>query len=82
MSRSSISFSDAHEEREIPVIAADLQNLILAQKSQIWAVLRKDDEPKRIAYSVCAGMYGVLCISGDVEGLSKDLVHSKIPTGP
>jgi len=67
-----LSFSDAHEEREIPVIAADLQNLILAQKSQIWAVLRKDDEPKRIAYSVCAGMYGVLCISGDVEGLSKE----------
>lgn len=67
-----LSFSDAHEEREIPVIAADLQNLILAQKSQIWAVLRKEDEAKRIAYSVCAGMYGVLCISGDVEGLSQD----------
>ncbi len=65
-----LSFSDAHEEKEIPVIAADLQNLILAQKSQIWAVLRKEDELKRIAYSVCAAMYGVLCISGDVCDLS------------
>ena len=65
-----LSFSDAHEEKEIPVIAADLQNLILPQKSQIWAVLRKEDEPKRIAYSVCAGMYGVLCISGDVSDLT------------
>ena len=67
-----LSFSDAHEEKEIPVIAADLQKLILAQKSQIWAVLRKDDELKRIAYSVCAGMYGVLCISGNVFDLNDD----------
>ena len=67
-----LSFSDAHEEKEIPVIAADLQNLILPQKSQIWAVLRKDDELKRIAYSVCAGMYGVLCISGDVSDLTPE----------
>ena len=64
-----LSFSDAHEEKEIPVIAADLQKLILASKSQIWTVLRKSDELKRIAYSVCAGMYGVLCISGDVFDL-------------
>lgn len=65
-----LSFSDAHEEKEIPVIAADLQNLILPSKSQIWAVLRKEDELKRIVYSLCAGMYGVLCISGDVFELS------------
>ena len=67
-----LSFSDAHEEKEIPVIAADLQALVLPQKSQIWAVLRKDDELKRIAYSVCAGMFGVLCISGDVSELSDE----------
>ena len=65
-----LSFSDAHEEKEIPVIAADLQKLILASKSQIWSVLRKDDELKRIAYSICAGMYGVLCISGDIFDLT------------
>ena len=67
-----LSFSDAHEEKEIPVIAADLQQLILPSKSQIWSVLRKSDELKRIAYSVCAGIYGVLCISGDVFDLSKE----------
>ncbi len=65
-----LSFSDAHEEKEIPVIAADLQRLILPSKSQIWSVLRKDDLPKRIVYSICAGMYGNLCISGDVYDLS------------
>lgn len=67
-----LSFSDAHEEKEIPVIAADLQKLILPSKSQIWSVLRKEDELKRIIYSICAGMYGVLCISGDVFDLSKE----------
>ena len=67
-----LSFSDAHEEKEIPVIALDLQRLILPSKSQIWAVLRKTDPLKRIAYSVCAGMYGVLCISGDVFDLSDE----------
>ena len=65
-----LSFSDAHEEKEIPVIAADLHQLILPSKSQIWSVLRKEDPLKRIAYSICAGMYGVLCISGDVFDLS------------
>jgi len=67
-----LSFSDAHEEKEIPVIAANLQKLILPSKSQIWSVLRKDDELKRIAYSICAGMYGVLCISGDMFELSDE----------
>lgn len=67
-----LSFSDAHEEKEIPVIAADLHNLVLPQKSQIWAVLRKNDDLKRIVYSICAGMYGVLCISGDVTDLSEE----------
>lgn len=67
-----LSFSDAHEEKEIPVIAADLQHLVLSQKSQIWAVLRSSDPLKRIVYSICAGMYGVLCISGDVSDLSEE----------
>ncbi len=67
-----LSFSDAHEEKEIPVIASDLQSLILPSKSQIWSVLRSSDPLKRIAYSICAGMYGALCISGDVFDLSED----------
>ena len=67
-----LSFSDAHEEKEIPVIAADLHRLILPSKSQIWAVLRKDDSFERVTYSVCAGMYGALCISGDVLELPSE----------
>ncbi len=67
-----LSFSDAHEEKEIPVIASDLQSLILPSKSQIWSVLRASDPLKRIAYFICAGMYGALCISGDVFDLSRE----------
>ena len=66
-----LSFSDAHEEKEIPVIASDLQSLILPSKSQIWSVLRASDPLKRVAYSICAGMYGALCISGDVFDLDQ-----------
>ncbi len=41
------SFSDAHETREISIIAANLQRLILPRQSQIWAVRRKNDTAQR-----------------------------------
>lgn len=65
-----LSFSDAHEEPEIPVIAANLHRLALPEKSQIWAVLRASDSEKRLMYSLCAAMYGVMCLSGDVTELT------------
>lgn len=65
------SFSDAHECREIPVIAANLHRVILPRQSQIWAVIRKDDSLKRIIYSMCASFLGRCCLSGDVTELSE-----------
>ncbi len=64
------SFSDAHECEEIPVIAANLHRLILPRQSQIWAVIRKEDTLKRIAYSIANTFLGRMCISGDVWLLS------------
>jgi len=64
------SFSDAHETREIPIIAANLQRLIPPRQSQIWAVLRKDDTPQRLAYSLAAAFLGRMCLSGDLHDLS------------
>jgi alpha-galactosidase len=64
------SFSDAHETREIPIIAANLQRLILPRQSQVWAVLRKDDTAQRLAYSLAANFLGRMCLSGDVHDLS------------
>ena len=64
------SFSDAHEEPEIPVIAANLHRLIRPEKSQIWSVIRMDDSLQRICYSVTNTFLGVLCISGDITELS------------
>lgn len=65
------SFSDAHECREIPIIAANLHRVILPRQSQIWAVIRKEDDLKRIAYSITNTFLGRMCLSGDVIDLSE-----------
>ena len=66
------SFSDAHECPEIPIIAANLHRLIHPVQSQIWAVIRKEDSLKRIAYTIAATFLGRMCISGDVTDLSEE----------
>lgn len=63
------SFSDAHETPDIPVIAADLNRLVWSAQKQIWAVLRADDTPARLNYSLAATFLGRMCLSGDVAGL-------------
>ena len=65
------SFSDAHESLEIPIIAANLQRLILPRQSQIWAVLHASDSSQRLIYSLAAGFLGRLCISGEVDELDE-----------
>ena len=66
------SFSDAHECEEIPVIAANLHRAILPRQSQIWAVIRREDSLRRIAYSVANTFLGRMCISGEVLSLSEE----------
>lgn len=66
------SFSDAHECEEIPVIAANLHRAILPRQSQIWAVIRKTDSLKRIAYSIANTFLGRMCLSGDVTELTDE----------
>ena len=60
------SFSDAHEWKAIPVIAANVTRAILPAQSQIWAVLRKEDDEKRLYYSLACTFLGRMCLSGDV----------------
>lgn len=55
---------------EIPIIAANLQRLILPRQSQVWAVLRKADTAQRLAYSLAATFLGRMCLSGEVHDLS------------
>lgn len=69
------SFSDAHENEEIPIIAASLQRLILPRQSQVWAVLRKSDSRRRMVYSLAAAFLGRMCISGDVAALSEEQMN-------
>jgi len=60
------SFSDAHECREIPIIAANLHRLLHPRQSQIWAIFRDGEPDSRTVYSLAAGFLGRLCLSGEV----------------
>ncbi len=66
------SFSDAHECKSIPIIAANLHRLIKPSQSQIWAVLRADDDIHRTYYSLISGFLGRLCISGEIFDLPQE----------
>jgi alpha-galactosidase len=64
------SFSDAHELKEIPIIAANLHRLMLPRQSQIWAVLHPSDSDQRLAYSLAATFLGRMCLSGQIAELT------------
>lgn len=64
------SFSDAHETKDIPVIAANLHRLIQPRQSQIWAVLHASDSLQRLVYLLTGGFLGRLCLSGEITSLN------------
>lgn len=66
------SYSDAHEGKEVPVIAARLHRLGLPRQLQIWAVLKKEHDINTLLYRLAAGFLGRLCISGDIDKLSNE----------
>lgn len=66
------SFSDAHELVEIPLIAANLHQLILPRQNQIWAVLHPSDTLQRLRYSLAATLLGRMCLSGGIDRLSPE----------
>ncbi|RYD22603.1 MAG: alpha-galactosidase, partial [Verrucomicrobiaceae bacterium] len=66
------SFSDAHELVEIPLIAANLHELILPRQNQIWAVLHPTDSLQRLHYSLAATFLGRMCLSGNIRDLSPE----------
>lgn len=67
---SQASFSDAHETKSIPIIAANLHRVIKPCQEQIWAVLRAGDDEDRLNYSLINTMFGRMCISGDIYDLT------------
>lgn len=72
-------FSDAHETRNIPILAYNTQRLISIHANQIWAVLRNDDDDARLVYSLSATFLGRMCRSGEVHHLS---AHQCLPSSP
>ncbi len=66
------SFSDAHESLSVPLIAASLHRLMPPRQNQIWAVLRKTADRKRLAYVLSSAMLGRICLSGDLLELGPE----------
>ena len=52
------SFSDTHECVQIPIIAANMHRVILPRQNLIWCVVRPNDSPKRLRYSLAATLLG------------------------
>jgi alpha-galactosidase len=63
------SFSDTHECVQIPIIAANMQRVILPRQNLVWAVLRQGDSARRLRYSLAATLLGRMCLSGDITRL-------------
>lgn len=66
------SFSDAHECREIPYIAADIHQLIQPRQSQIWAVISPELSIREIQYRLVSAMLGRFCLSGEITKLNQE----------
>ncbi len=69
------SFSDAHECKEIPLVAANVSRVVPARQSQIWAVVRKEDDDSRIVWSLTSAMFGRICLSGDIGKVGEDKIR-------
>ena len=66
------SFFDEHELLEIPIVAANLQRLVLPRQSQIWTILYAADTLRRLTYSLTAGFLGRLGLSGEIDRLDSE----------
>ncbi|MFM2092243.1 MAG: hypothetical protein RLZZ127_2732 [Planctomycetota bacterium] len=75
---SQASFSDVHEGRSIPIVAANLHRLIPARQNQIWAVLQPGDSDQRMVWSLCAGFLGRLCVSGTVTPANRPRIDAAV----
>jgi len=65
------SFSDAHETINIPIVAANLHRAMLPCQALVWAVVRKNDTPRRLYYTMVAGLLGRLSLSGNIDELDE-----------
>lgn len=66
------SFTDAHECPEVPLLAANVDHLILPRQNQIWCTLDDTFAPHRLRHCLATGFLGRMCISGDILTLSRE----------
>ncbi len=64
------SFSDASEAPNAAAIAGSLHRLIPARANQIWAVIKKDHDDRKVVFKLTTAMMGRVCLSGDLLDLT------------
>lgn len=67
------SFSDAHEEPEGALIAADLHRIIPPEQLLIWAVIRREQTVGDVYFTLVKAMLGRPCLSGDIASVSEEV---------
>ncbi len=73
------SFSDAHEIKSLPIIAANVHRIVRPEQNQIWAVFRAADSDERLYYSICSTLFGRMGLSGDIYDMSEhqwNIIHA------
>lgn len=66
------SFSDATETPNVPIVAANLHRVILPQQSEVWCVLREQDDMRTLIYKLCSAFLGRIVLSGDLLALKDE----------
>jgi alpha-galactosidase len=67
-----ISLTNDPESVSIAIIAANIERTILPTQCLIPAIIRSNDNLKRITYSIVNTFLGRMCLSGDVLDLSEE----------
>lgn len=66
-----VSFSENSECMEMPIIAANMQRVILPRQSLIWVVFRKEHPDSYYYYQIASALLGRMCISGDMGAVDE-----------
>ena len=70
-----MSVSDTHECDEGGIVAANMQRILHPSKSQIWAVVRVENDLPTLAHTLSKAFLGRMCLSGDIDRLNESQMN-------
>lgn len=71
---SMVSFSDAHENFDGAVVAADLHRVMQPRTMQIWASILSEYTPDEVYFTMVKAMLGRICLSGNILTASEKIL--------